>query len=582
MMKYASEENIRIFIALLKKHGIKKVIASPGTTNLNFVASIQHDDWFEVYSSVDERSAAYIACGMADQSGEPVIITCTEATASRNYLSGLTEAFYRKLPVLAVTGTRGNRKSGNFIPQSIDRSSFQNDICRISVELPTIKDDDDRTYCELTANKALLELKRAGGGPVHINLCTTYISEFIYDELPSVRKIDRISYESVFPEIKNNSKVAILLGSHKKFDNEELNLIDLFCEKYGSVVFCDNTSRYSQKYKVQFSLIGAQRELEKSNFSPDILIYFGGVSGGNYQLPHKSMWLVNEDGNLRDRSDKLNYVFEMTEKAFLSHYINSNKDYIKFDGYLDMFKVQYYDLLKNIPDLPFSNAWIASKSSKMFPSGSTVYLGILNTLRTWNYFEMPENVDVISNVGAFGIDGGLSSVLGAALVNTGGLNFGIVGDLGFFYDINSLGNRHFPNNVRIMLINNGRGIEFRIDDNIGSKFEDSEADKFFSAAGHFGDKSAELVKNLAGNLGFEYMAANSKEDYLSKAEYFFSEQKLNKPVIFEIFVNQNDERSAHTILRNVYREESFGRAVKDTVKKIIGDNAVEKIKKIIK
>ena len=68
---YTNERNIQIVISLLKAHGIKKVIASPGATNITFVGSIQQDPWFEVYSSVDERSAAYIACGMAAESGEP-------------------------------------------------------------------------------------------------------------------------------------------------------------------------------------------------------------------------------------------------------------------------------------------------------------------------------------------------------------------------------------------------------------------------------------------------------------------------------------------------------------------------------
>ena len=66
---YSSERSIQILISLLKQHGIKKVVASPGSTNATFVASIQQDSWFEIYSSVDERSAAYIACGMAAESG---------------------------------------------------------------------------------------------------------------------------------------------------------------------------------------------------------------------------------------------------------------------------------------------------------------------------------------------------------------------------------------------------------------------------------------------------------------------------------------------------------------------------------
>lgn len=80
---YTSERNVQIVLALLKAHGIRKVIASPGTTNITLVASMQQDPFFEMYSSVDERSAAYMACGLAAESGEPVVLSCTGATASR-------------------------------------------------------------------------------------------------------------------------------------------------------------------------------------------------------------------------------------------------------------------------------------------------------------------------------------------------------------------------------------------------------------------------------------------------------------------------------------------------------------------
>ena len=116
-MKYTEKINIQLLIAGLKNHKIKKVIVSPGTTNVMFVASIQNDSWFELFSAPDERSAAYMACGMAYETGEPIVLTCTGATASRNYMPGLTEAFYRKLPILAVTSMMGNTLVNNNIPK---------------------------------------------------------------------------------------------------------------------------------------------------------------------------------------------------------------------------------------------------------------------------------------------------------------------------------------------------------------------------------------------------------------------------------------------------------------------------------
>ena len=139
---YTDEKNAQIVIALLKAHGIRKVIASPGTTNMPITGSIPHDPYFEVYSSADERSAAYLACGLSYESGEPVVLSCTGATASRNYLPGLTEAWYRKLPVIAITSAPSLVELATFLPQCIDRSSSKRH-CTNKRRTSAFKDKED-------------------------------------------------------------------------------------------------------------------------------------------------------------------------------------------------------------------------------------------------------------------------------------------------------------------------------------------------------------------------------------------------------------------------------------------------------
>ena len=154
---YTSERSIQILISLLKAHNVKKCVLSPGATNITLVGSLQQDPWFECYSSVDERSAAYIACGMAAESGEPVLLSCTGATASRNYLPGLTEAYYRKLPVLAVTSTQDISRIGHHIAQVIDRRAMQNDVVLLSEYIPVTDNDTKEWSNTVKINRALLE-----------------------------------------------------------------------------------------------------------------------------------------------------------------------------------------------------------------------------------------------------------------------------------------------------------------------------------------------------------------------------------------------------------------------------------------
>ena len=116
-------------------------------------------------------------------------------------------------------------------------------------------------------------------------------------------------------------------------------------------------------------------------------------------------------------------------------------------SYLEECKATYDAVYADIPDdIPFSNIWIAKQLSKIIPDNSVMHFGILNSLRSWNFFELPLSVNSYCNVGGFGIDGPLSTVIGGALAAPERLHFLVVGDLAFFYDINSLGNRHLPSN----------------------------------------------------------------------------------------------------------------------------------------
>lgn len=228
---YTSERNVQIVLSLLKANGIRKIIASPGATNFTFVGSVQNDPFFEVYSAVDERSAAYMACGMAAESGEAVALSCTGATASRNYYPGLTEAFYRKLPVLAITSHQGTDRIGQLIPQNIDRRILPNDIARLSVELPVVKDCRDEDYVVMEVNKAMLELRRNGGGPVHINLITTYSRDFSVKELPHVKVMRRFQAWDELPVLPEG-RIGIYVGSHTHFSEKQNRAIDRFCATY--------------------------------------------------------------------------------------------------------------------------------------------------------------------------------------------------------------------------------------------------------------------------------------------------------------------------------------------------------------
>lgn len=571
---YTNEKNIQILIALLKAHGIKKVIASPGATNLTFVASIMYDQWFELYSCVDERSAAYMACGLAAESGEAVCLSCTGATASRNYIPGLTEAYYRKLPVLALTASQPVGRIGQNVPQMVDRTQPLNDIVTYSCTLPFVHTAEDRWDCELKVNAAILALKRRGGGPAHINMQQNYSRDFSCTELPNVRVIRRFAYTDELPALPHG-KICVWVGNHKKMDAALTQAIDDFCGAYNAAVFVDHTSGYYGAYRLNYSLAACQLRAAKE--TPDLMVYIGDVSGAYYGGA-KQVWRVHPDGEFRDVFRTLSTVFEMDETYFFRRYAECAGAVQKETSYRDELCAQTERIRLMIPDVPFSNLWCAKETAARIPGGACVHLGILNSLRCWNFFEFAQGVEGYSNTGGFGIDGGLSSCIGACLASPERLHFLVIGDLAFFYDMNVLGNRHVLRNLRVLLVNNGRGTEFRNFDHPGAAFG-SDADAFIAAAGHFGNQSRALVKHYANDLGCEYLSAANKEEYRAGLERFLCRELTERPMVFEVFTDWADESSALETVKNLDTD-AVGSA-KLAAKKILGDKGVRTVKKLL-
>lgn len=574
---YSAERNIQIVVALLKEYGISKIIASPGTTNLTFVASLQQDPYFTVYSAPEERSAAYMACGMAEESGEPVVITCTGATASRNYMPALTEAYYRKLPVVAITATQSRNIVGQLVPQVIDRTSQPKDTTTYSVHIPTIKDSSDETFAVLKVNEAFHHLRKNGGGPVHLNLETQYKMDFSVKELPKVKKIDFYQTFDKLPEIPDG-KVGIFIGSHSAMSHELTLAIDAFCEANNAVVFCDHTSNYKGRFRIHYPLALSQDSWRPGIATLDVMIHIGEVSGAYCQPGGKQIWRVNPDGTIRNPYNTIKAVFEMREVDFFNHYAATERKHST--EFLQKWQSIMEDIRKHVPDdLPFSNIWIAQQLADRLPENSVLHLGILNSLRSWNFFEIPLSVDSYCNVGGFGIDGALSTVIGGALAQPERIHFIVLGDLAFFYDLNSLGNRHLPSNLRILLINNGRGTEFTNYNHPGHLFEE-KADDYIAAAGHYGFKSKELVKHYARDLGMEYISVTNKEELLTHRETFLDSELRKTPFIMEAFTDSKQENDALYTIKNLKSDSST--ILEHKVRQFIGPKGVEIAKKILK
>ena len=221
---------VQYLIAILKAYGIKNTVVSPGRQNSYFNAIVQDDEFFNVYSIVDERSAAYVATGISFETQKPSILTCTGATASRNYLSALTEAYYRKIPIIAVTFYDYSYNKFTLSPQFVDRSISQNDIKYESVELPPIKNKEDVIRC-LTLINGALSACISKNLPIHINCPSSF--DYADTELPEDIWTTKC-YDEDFKNVKSEldaKTLAIFIGSHDKFNKKTENEYYIYVTK---------------------------------------------------------------------------------------------------------------------------------------------------------------------------------------------------------------------------------------------------------------------------------------------------------------------------------------------------------------
>ena len=190
---YTTQENVRIVIALLKQYNIRHIVVSPGGTNIPISQAVQDDPFFICYSVPDERSAMYFAIGLYLQTGEVIATSCTSAQATRNYVPGLTEAFYKHAPILAITTSKLERFQYQDYMQAPDQCSLPRDAVKHSFDLPPITDVNTRVQCYHNAKDAILETTHRNPGPVQLNIRIEDTLQGVFEngELPTIRPLKR-------------------------------------------------------------------------------------------------------------------------------------------------------------------------------------------------------------------------------------------------------------------------------------------------------------------------------------------------------------------------------------------------------
>lgn len=546
---FSSDKTSLYFAAMLKAHGVKKIIACPGACNASLNHALQSDSFFDCYSFYDERSAAYAACGMAE-SGHPVCVTSTGATASRNFIPALTEAYYRNLPVI-VGAFLANQSPWSLQPQNLDHRVTQNDIKRFSAALPNIVSDFYKKRFISAFNAGMCELA-INGGPILFFAHQLVPYAFNTPAMPEDCWVTRVEQktDNALAEYILKCQTAIFIGEHPPFSKSCQESISRFAQLFNIPIYVDHYSNYHGENAI---LLSRALEMRDFKYFPDLVIDLGGITG-NYNyfelFKRSAIWRISPRGEYIDRAERpVLKLFVCQEETFFSSFKNCAVAQ-NVNSSLPELKKECEELI--IPDLPLGAGLVARELAANIPENSILHLGILNSLRNMGFFKLPPSVEVFANVGGFGIDGIVSTLLGHSLACPDKICIGILGDLAFFYDMNALGNRQLGNNFRLLLINNGNGEEMAINPSLTCLGE--AVLPFISAGGH----NQSGGKAWAEACGLKYLYASTSTD-LKKNMRIFCDRKCNKPILFEVITKPEDEKECLRLIRRANKgmEPSF-------------------------
>ena len=502
-MKYSNIPSAQSVVLHCKSKGIFDIVISPGSRNAPLTIGFTEDPSFNCYSIVDERCAAFFALGMAQQLRRPVAVLCTSGSALLNYYPAIAEAFYSNIPLVVISADRPLYKIDVGDGQTIRQdhvfhrhigysANMKQDVIHATEKVKkyapqSIHGNLDseqvkiQSYNDGELHKAL-NLAIGHKLPVHIN---------VPFEEPLYGKIPRATIKPYVNEIiKSDTVVEDLDGfldqwnfTKRKMVLVGVNYPNCVEQKYlnklandPSVMVLTETTSNIHHPNFFPSIDSIIAPIEKSEakeqlfeaLRPEILLTFGGlvvskkVKAFLRKYKPKHHWHIDEH-KAYDTYFALSHHFKTKVNAFFDQFLVAvhrvESEYYKlWSGIKFEYEVKRKEYLQNIP---FSDLTVFGQIFESIPKNVQLQMANSSTIRYAQLFNLKPSIEVFCNRGTSGIDGAVSTAIGASMVNAKPTVL-ITGDLSFFYDSNGLWNNYIKSDFRIILINNDGGGIFRI------------------------------------------------------------------------------------------------------------------------
>ena len=477
---------IAAFVAELSKSGVKDVVISPGSRSTPMALVMAEHPELRIHVQVDERSASFFALGIAKASSKPVALLCTSGTAAANYYPAVIEASISRVPLIVLTADRPHELRDVGAPQAIDQIHLYGNNVKWFVEMaPPEKTDEMIRYARTFSARAAATASSYPAGPVHLNFplrepLIPIINEGIFEvgERTSSYVDIQTGHLSLSDELFE--KIALDLASYHKgiivcgqMDNSQFaDEVIAFAEKLKFPVLADPLSQlrsgeHDGQYIIDAYDAFLRNEDAKEALKPDLIIRFGAMPISKAltifikENRTARQIVVDSGGGWREPSMSVSEMLYCDETVFckkVGKTVETVKDAAYFEQWSEVNALTKEEMaiVSKVEEL--SEGKLFHQLAEMLPEGATLFVGNSMPIRDLDSFFLFNNkkIKVMANRGANGIDGIVSTALGAAVISQP--CYLVLGDLTFYHDLNGLLAAKLYNlNINILLINNNGG-----------------------------------------------------------------------------------------------------------------------------
>lgn len=527
---------------------IRHAIISPGSRSTPLTLALAHHDGFEKIVALDERSAAFIALGIGKESGRPAVLVCTSGTAAANYFPAISEAKQSGVPMIVLTADRPPNLRGTGSSQTIDQLKLYGGHAVFFHEMGEPADTRrDRDRIRFAARQAASE-SMGKGGAAHLNLpfrkplepsreAILQVKSQYKKQISESTSNRSVRTRSVSPSneicdlVNSSSRPLVIAGPANRHHSNGRTTLKMADILHAPVIAEPGSRIGPHRQRIHRFEQFLRSETIRKQLRPDLVLRFGDQPFTKSMLMSLNNWAdvptlhFDARNSWQDHEMSVDVKIELTPgDTFITDAFKQKKD-----DYLDMWSTA---------DADSSNKLQKTLDRETSLTDGHLFHHISNSLRVdWNLMlsnSLPTRdaalfgnpvENVIVNRGAAGIDGIISTAIGASRASQAPTCC-VVGDLAFLHDSNALLSvRHAGTPFMIIVINNGGGNIFRM---LPVYKQTDTYQPYFETPQDVD------IQHIAKAHGFRYKRVQEKKNL---HQISFDESRIDKPLIIECITN---------------------------------------------